>query len=1098
MPQLTAERLLAAVEPLSHPHRLREVARIAAGLAPAELSALIAELDGRGPYERRLAALAAFAGRQTGHLAERIEDPDPVVRRYAHRAVRKLPVPDGALESALLTAAKAVRDEVARAVLRSGRTPLADRLVPMLRERRGAAEAARLLPLCSAGVVAAELPLLAHAITFSTSLGHRHPGAVLDQAERRLADLPYGLRPAFWVRHAYGLAAAAHHEPARALDLLERHPVREAFPGPLRDRLADFAAVSVEAAERTVRLLLARDRSRHDPPLRADLARRLVAARPDGDGLAALAHRYHGDHLTLIRQLPPQRRAAFYDEVAARPGLYPQWYSVEVLAELPAEERWARARARLAEHEDHLDPLTVLPVAEARPRLLAEIRTADALDRGWAWGQLVVQARRSREPGALPEALELLGQLRNEQDPVRRDALDEVAAVPPGHFDESAAAPLERLTEDALTARDCSPGTRAALVRLAGAVLGEHAGGPARALVAWAVRTVERAVDQPGGTGLALPGGSEAAAAEELRTALERSARSVDAALLLTVAEAFGARARRAPLLADLLERVVRTGNERAVERAFALLAADRVAPLLALRPSAVALAPVRAVLTRIRTDLLGPLFAAPLTAAELAQADRWTHADRWTPAQQRAAAEQLARTADGPDRAPQERAAALSAAARIPVHGAELLRRYADSAETLLAEAALAALPWTEQPASTLPVLLSHAGDDRARVALYAAGRAARYARDGELRPELRRIALAPGVKVTSRKQAVRLAAEHLGPAEARALLREAYTAPGQHHDVRAAVVAAVGERIADLPLWDVLTDAAQGPPGLRETLVRHLRVQEVPAGQRPELAGLMARLATDESLLVASTARTQLVAWARHVPEAVRALVPLATDLAERRTGDRVVQVINGIALSDAPHPLGGWAPGSVLAETLTTLIGILRAGEPDLPGRDQPARQRIAAVTGWLWSSDVPEETVRAAQRGVAAILLTEPLLLAEATRRLVAALDFDAPELGDHLAELAALVARRPALAAATADALRNYAWQERKAPEHALAAARRLAATDGLAPGLFAVALTTCGPRLDWPPAWRDLLHTLRRHPDPDVRDAALAVSIESA
>ncbi|MFC5034286.1 hypothetical protein ACQFX6_39400 [Streptomyces sp. DSM 41987] len=1087
MPQLIADRLLAAVEPLPHSLRLRQVARTCAALASSDLLALLAELDGRGLYERRLAALAALAGRQARHLIDRINDPDPVVRRYAHRAIGELPFPADDIEFTMLTAPKAVRDELARAILRAGRTDVAERLVPVIRRRWGAAEAARLLPVCSAEVVSAELPMLAHAITFSTSLGGRHPGAVLDEAERQLADLPYGLRQAFWDRHARGLAAAATRKPARVLELLERHPVRT-LPDPLRDRLADLAAVS---AERTVRLLLTTDRHRYDPPLRANVARRLVAARPDG--LAVLAHRHHKDLLALLRQVPPARRAAFYDE-GAPPGPYRYWCSVDVLTVLPAKERHARARAQLAADSQNLIPLALLPVAEARPRLLAETHAADAWDRGWAWAQLVHQAELSGEPGALPEALELLTRLRNEQDPVRHEALNAVAAVPSRLFDDATAGLLERLTDDALTARDCSTGTRAALVRLAGAVLGEHAGGPARELLAWAVRTIERT----DGAGLTLPPRRERAAVDELRAALERSARSRDAALLLALAETLGARARRAPDLAELLERVLHSGGDSAVERAVALLLRDsdtspeRVARLLALRPSAITLAPVRAVVTRVRTDLLGPLLAAPLTAADLA------NAGRWLPAQQHLAIEQLARTVDDPARALDERAAALRAAARIPVHGEALLRRYVDSAEIVLAEAALAALPWTERPAGALPDLLSHAADDRARVTLYAAGRAARFTPSAELGPGLRRIALDPGARVTSRKQAIRLAAEHLVLADAAVLLREAYTAPEQHHDVRAAVVATISERIADLPLWDVLTDAADGPPGLRTMLVQHLRAHEVPMEHRPAFAGLMARLAIDDDLFIGASARGQLVSWGRYAPEEVRAIAPLVTDLTERDRWEGAARVLTGVALSDAAHPLGGCAPGSVLADALTTLIETVHAGEPDLPGRDQPARRRIAALTGSMWSPDAPAESFQATQRAVASLLLTEPVLLPEATRRLVTALDPDAPDLGERLAELAVLVADRPALTVTTAESLRRYGNGRREDPEHVLAAARRLAAGDGLAPGLFAVALTTAGAQLGWPTAWREVLHTLRRHPRPDVREAALAVFTDPA
>ncbi|MZG14232.1 hypothetical protein GTY44_12125, partial [Streptomyces sp. SID5914] len=56
----------------------------------------------------------------------------------------------------------------------------------------------------------------------------------------------------------------------------------------------------------------------------------------------------------------------------------------------------------------------------------------------------------------------------------------------------------------------------------------------------------------------------------------------------------------------------------------------------------------------------------------------------------------------------------------------------------------------------------------------------------------------------------------------------------------------------------------------------------------------------------------------------------------------------------------------------------------------------------------------------------------------------------------------------------------------------LAEARALAEHGGHAQGLMAVAVTAAlGGREDWPAPWRELLRVLRRHPVPDVRDAAL-------
>ncbi|GAB7188551.1 hypothetical protein ATKI12_8382 [Kitasatospora sp. Ki12] len=1107
MLQFTADRLLADVESLPHALRLREVARTAHRLAEkGRLSPLIDDLAAGGPYEQRIAALAALTGKQLPYLSHRLTDPDPVVRRYAHRAVRELPVPDEVVERAVRTAPTAVRDELIRAVLKAGRTAVAERLVPVARQRWGCAEAGRLLPVCSPAFVARELPGLAHAVTFTRSLGERHPAAVLDEAERRLGELPRVERAGFWRRNAVGLGAAAGRLPGRALDLLERHPAtqyRPTFPAPLRDRLAALAA---HDPERTARLLVAAGRDRHDPAPRPALARRLAAA--PLLLLTELAHRSPADHAALSRGLPPATRVALHDAVVAVSKTYPRGYSGEVLATLPAPERIARARARLAEDPEALNLLVQLPAAEALPRLLAETRTAESWDRGYAWGQVVERAGLSGAPSAVTEALVLLQGLRNEQDMVRAEALAAVAAVPPKLFEADAAGPLARLTEDALTARDCSPYTRTQLALLACSVLAEHAGGTARDLVDWAVRTIEKLARaaptaltaQTAPPAPVFPRERQAAVAAELRPALERSA-----ALLLAFVDGLHPAARRLPLITRLLERVPADGQEYG--RAVTHLLADpatrgqRVARLIEAEPAAVPLPAVRAVLTRDRTDLLTPLLTAlltPLLAPGNSAPLDLTAADRWTDRQVRAAAAALARTADDTTATPAQRTTALRAAAHLPGHGRELLLRYAGHTDTVLSEAALAALPWTARPAEALPVLLGHAADERARVAVYAAARAARFTPADELGPALARIVTDPTTKVTSRKQAVRIAAAHLPLPEATALLETAYRAPEQHQDVRRVVVEQASARPADLPLWDVLTEVAEGTSELRTVLAGELRPDGLPVDDRRRYAELVGRLALAEDTLVAALGAGKLAVWGRYAPQAVAALVPVVTDLAERERWRPAARAVSAIAWSDAPHPFGGLAPGSLLEQTLSHLIEAVRTGGPADDegrdeGRDEAARQRIAEFSGThFYLTEVTAES-RARARALAALLMTEPSLVPQAVPRLCHAVDLDSATLGEDLVELAAVLTDRPILADKAAEALRPD--DDRTPPgEHTLAAVRRLTEDGGLAAGLFAARLVALyGPGRQWSAPWRAALLALRRHPRPDVRDRALSI-----
>ncbi|NEC07562.1 hypothetical protein G3I26_20155, partial [Streptomyces sp. SID7909] len=147
-----------------------------------------------------------------------------------------------------------------------------------------------------------------------------------------------------------------------------------------------------------------------------------------------------------------------------------------------------------------------------------------------------------------------------------------------------------------------------------------------------------------------------------------------------------------------------------------------------------------------------------------------------------------------------------VAALARIPGTGAESLGEWTGSDDVVLAEAALTALGHTDRAPEVLPVLLAHTGDDRARVAVFAAGRASQDVRPSVLAPMLR-ARLAPGTgKVTSRKETVRLAVARLPRETAADLVTEGYEAPEQHPDVRAACVAGAIELLGDARMWRLL----------------------------------------------------------------------------------------------------------------------------------------------------------------------------------------------------------------------------------------------------------------------------------------------------
>ncbi|MFE1896907.1 hypothetical protein [Streptomyces yangpuensis] len=1159
----TADELLAALAPLPHAARLRYTAVAAHRLAARDgaLRPLLTALDARGPYERRLAALAALTGGELGHLATRLADSDPVVRRYALRGARRLPVPDAAVEAAYDDAPAVVRTDLAR-LLRDGQRPrLAERLALRARTAYGDRDAARLLPGCSPQFAAELLPELAGALAFEDwgVLAARHPAAVLDHAERELAGLPEQLREDWWKQHATALAAALPAAPERVLDLLERHGP-DNLPDPVHGRLGHLVAAD---AERVARWYAdpARVPARWERTPGPAVMRQLVKADPPSLHRLGARWFHRGAFTTLLRSMPPARRPAFVDAVVAAAGPRTNVRVHEgVLALLPAAERHARARAAVEglgtggdRGWDLWGPLSLLPPAEARPGFLAALGTGDADDRGSIWIRLALNAGRTREAEEVAEVLALAaGRLVNERDPVRRDALAAFADLPAPLLvsalgatapaaGRSGSASLERLCLDALRARDCSPETRNSLRTLAVTLLGATPGTPAgSAALRSAVRMLEALTAHTGTVDLGPAGsiprvGAMRAALDALGPWLDRATGQGDVAPLLAFVTACGPRAHRIPELRHRLEQALRTCPDSHFGQVAEAWLADRttrgarVTELLAREPSAVFLPPVLAVLAAERTDLLdralpevpspGGRFPAAGTSRPLPP---FRYADRWLPRQQEAAVRLAAAVVADAGRGLDERAALLRAVAPVPEYGQALLRRYtvesgpfesvdaepadaaspdAESAPTsatttltaTLTAAALDASAHLHDPASALGALLDHAGDDRAAAAWSAAGRAAAHARPSRVEAVLRDVLTREsGVKVTVRKAAARLAVGHLAPGAASALLSTVARTPGIHQDVHATVVGLAPALLPDEDMWALLESAAaDGPDVARRALLDRGPTSLAPA-HRSRYGELVARLPLVAEEYTANQALGVLHYWAPSAPAAGRVLADAYADLGSPLTDWRARYGLTLLAQSELPHPLGGVAPGSLLHTAVERLLALIAAGEPEGggPGGDLPARRRLDS----LIASGIRDHSICAA---LARRLATEPELTATRTALLVRAIDLAGPQpdILLSLRELAAAIGDRPVLAGRVAENLKDaHRYGEPlAAPAAALTAIGALGGDGGLVEGLLAVGLATAlGIRHDWQDSFRSLVVALRRHPEPEVREAAYA------
>ncbi|WP_327008620.1 hypothetical protein OHA72_16035 [Dactylosporangium sp. NBC_01737] len=627
---------------LPYPARRRLfAARALAGAADGSLTATLERLRAGDRHSRDVALFMAVVGRDQPAVLAALTDVDPSIRLGALMAW--VGAGGTAPEPVARFVARAPADTRIRLYRRirvCRRTDLAEALIDPVRARFGDAEAAALLPVCGAATVARLLPQLTHALGERTALTRHFPGICLDQAERELAALPAAARAAWWARYGPGVLEAAPALPHRVLDLLEGFAPAESLPSPLR------AYGSLVAADplRVLELLTAPSRAAWlagvtlPAAVLARLSRMPVAALT---GLARRLRRRGAAFARLLRYVAPRDREELFILAMSDVDRSRSQPDPDVLEVLPARLRVAEAQRALAlEPVRQSEPLTLsftahLPWAQAHEPLLAATRQAGAADRITGWRLLIRCAARSNDPAAVLAATHHLQRLRNEQDPVRGNALWQLAQVRPALLRPELVEPLEQIVTDVVQARDSSPFALRQLSDLAVLVLRERFDSPV--LVRWALHTFQRLlgddrVPDLGNLDRGLRRGQEVQAFEAVRGWVLRGVERAKYEPLFAVARALGERAWRLPDLQSMLERATRRGNLADVTRTAVDLwlgdprhRATRVEAVLREDPSAIALPAVwRAVCAR-RDDLLGAALTRPPPAGRFVPAGvRW------------------------------------------------------------------------------------------------------------------------------------------------------------------------------------------------------------------------------------------------------------------------------------------------------------------------------------------------------------------------------------------------------------------------------------------------------------------------------------------
>lgn len=826
---LTKDRILQQLDSLGYSDRMKKMARL--GLdhpVPEEYAVLLIELlDSGTAYEAHLALTGAGAVRDAQAVKHALKHCKARVRGRAAWMLAELITDSGyPVEAEIVSMSHQERQLLLRSIVKHNRQDWAERLLQIVLERWGAKEAAILLPMCSEETVRTRLPKLGYALRNWRLLTTRYPDQAAAYLNKVLSEASDSGKSGVWYLMSTAVEKLSVFRPGMILEYALKYGPKELIHPVIKEQLG----ILIQTSPERVFELLTREESRayllNNGVPAGVLKKRRWFTSAHWTALVKLLAAAPYQVAKVLDTLAPSSRGALFEAAYPEQERKLRMFPMSLLDVLPHQLRDQEAARMLHLRDAREDRGIMLELTArrmidaARETLELSVQASSADERAIAYARLIQSTALSRS--GMGETLRFLTRVKNDQDPVRFTVMTELSSCPAPMFKGEHVDHLTILVDSVIEARDTSHGTRSATEKLAYSILREHAGESEHPLFQFALRAMRRMTMRDGQFMLYTRDwkGIPRAAIETLfdeiyAVGLEANKRESDY-VVLRMADVFGEAIDHLPKLHQLLEELVKSKKAPAQAVRYWLAPYKtrdaRVRELLDRDPTFISFYEVFAHLHRKRQEWLDPFISGKvlkgkhLTGKTIYLVPAYDGFYRWLPRQQQALASLLERVVQDNKRSFHERASAMRSLAGMPDYHSDQLEKQLQDPEVHIVEAALHAFSLTEEPEEALPVLLNNVDGDRARVAMYSIPKCARRVSPELLSSMLSKLLDREKLKITVRKEAIRLLGAYKSSESMPLLIRE-YEKPNQHKDVIIAIGHAARQCLDDERSWAMMS---------------------------------------------------------------------------------------------------------------------------------------------------------------------------------------------------------------------------------------------------------------------------------------------------
>lgn len=1104
----TKEKLLSELDSLPHAARVHHVSLLGRNEAGSKLDPLLDELVNGTPYEQHLGLCISFAMRNGDRIVHALRSSSVYIQQVAAMRTGRYVLDDSMIISAVLEASPAIRRSLLMSIRRYRRTNLAEKVFPHLLSMFGPKIAAIVLPACSSQFIETAIDQYSFAVPSWRSLAKRHPQIVLAFLDRTFMKIPRHQHPAVWARVAGAWEPLVNYSIHGVLQLVTQYTAPDTIP-PIVER---FLGRSSSQFSTVVFELLMRPSYRRTL-LTAGLPKTVLRnlRKFSGDQISKLARVMVNKHsflAQLLSYLPPSQRGDVFRIACSSIDVTNVIWNDELLEILPHAERNNEVERMLlmkniAENRDQRLRIASLgSISRHREDFEKYATASQAEDRMQAYAYLVGCTKINRR--GLTETLQFLLRLKNEQDPIRNSALESLTNCPPSLFKDEHVNILTEIVKFVAEARDTSPATQTSILKLANNLFKANVTHTSGALFQFSTTMVLQVVKKGGYINFPrldkdIPKGAERAIVEMMLPLIHSAGRRANYSLMLAFTNALGKRAWQYDELQEMLGAVAMTEKEGNAYQPISLwleapkTREGRVLQLIGKDASTIIHPAVLNHLLQRRQDLLdrfinGSTFRGRFhTGKTIYLLPLEKHFQRWLPRQQRMFAELLKKVIDDQERDDQSRGAAIQTLAKLLTSRASDFTNLLVHPNVNLVEASLGALSYLDTSNEVLPLLLKFLQDDRARVAMYAIPRVARYRPLAETVNALEDILSRPRIKITVQKEVLRLFGEHVVP-DILHILKQIVDSKNPHKDVMIAVGHAA-RALAWVPgAWEVLTKLADFPdPNVANSLL--LPSCDIFALRFNQLyCDLLLKVTNHPDLMVRRAAFNSIQNWAVGMEEKI------ATVAAERVQNLDAPEWREAIKALMAVAQVGG-STREMLYGATTKLLEMPVPSSMDAGSeRDLPARQRLDMLCKAI--AMVPQEGIDAMKSTITRLatrLEKDLTFWPQVLRVRLAIIDWtDTRSISDELKRLSEISANLNGFVQELRMQVRAKVVNQRLEPKVLIPVADDLLSQNSAAGILLALELVDlAGSATSWDKDCVQRIVMLRSHMDASVRMLAL-------